>query len=107
MKKQYIILGLLVIGVIFTACGDSRGNSNKKEAVIGVFMEDKNKTIEKIEVDVNCVIPAMIDNYIELINGDNIVKKEANTTISIYHDENSNKRICLDYGEAYIEREEN
>ena len=104
MRKQYIILGLLAVGVIFTACGDSRGNSNENEAVIGVVIED-NKTTEKIEIDVNCVTPAMMDNYIELIKGDSIVKKEENTTISIYHDENSNKRVCLDYGEAYIERE--
>lgn len=105
MKRVYL---MIVVAISFTACGgSSRDNGNNKhEVVLEVFSEDNNKTIEKIAIDINCVIPATIDNYIELVKGDSIVKKEENTTVSIYHDENSNKRVCLDYGEAYIKREE-
>ena len=78
------------------------GDSNFSKEFNITVIDDS--TLEKIAIDVNCTTPATISDYIELLKDDTIVKSENNTTVSIYHDENSNKKVCLDYGEAHIER---
>jgi len=108
MRKIYRILGFIAIGVIFMACD---GNAKNENTNIVAGINNTNETaviddsaLEKIAIDVKCTTPATISDYIELLKDDTIVKSEDNTTVSIYHNENSNKKVCLDYGEAYIER---
>ena len=103
MKRVYL---MIVVAISFTACGGSSSNTNES-IVLGVIAEDNNNSYsEKIEIDVECAIPESIDSYIELQKGDKIIKEETNSTIGVYHDENSMKRVCLDSGVAYIERVE-
>ena len=45
-----------------------------------------------------------ISNYISVYKGDIIRKKDKNTTISLYHGINDTKKICLEFGTAYILR---
>ena len=79
------------------------GDSNFSKEFNITVIDDS--TLEKIAIDVKCTTPPTIDEYTELLKGDAIVKSEDNTTVSIYHDENRKKKVCLDYGEAYIERD--
>jgi hypothetical protein len=94
---------LLNTGTYSIRINTDDGDSNFSKEFNITVIDDS--TLEKIAIDVNCTTPATIDEYIELLKDDTIVKSEDNTTVSIYHDENSNKKVCLDYGEAYIERE--
>ena len=89
--KNIIALSLLgTLVVLFTACGG------------GSDAHFRNANI--IPIDVNCTTPATISTYITLQSDDVIVKEENNTTISIYHDINLNKKVCLVSGKAYIIR---
>ena len=98
MKKVYLIGVAVALG--FTACGGSHNRTIEENSTIV-----DQAYIEEIDININCTAPATIDNYIELQKGDKIIKGEENSTISIYHDENSLKKICLEKGIAYIERE--
>ena len=94
---------LLNAGIYSIKVNTDDGDSNFSKEFNITVIDDS--TLEKIAIDVKCTTPATVDEYIELLKGDTIVKSENNTTVSIYHDENSNKKVCLDYGEAYIERD--
>jgi hypothetical protein len=93
---------LLNAGTYSIKVNTDDGHSNFSKEFNITVIDDS--TLEKIAIDVKCTTPATISGYIELLKDDTIVKSEDNTTVSIYHDENSNKKVCLDYGEAYIER---
>ena len=110
MKKIYLTTLSAILTISFTACGSSSSTPTEvatptptPTATPPVVVEAH---MEKINIDINCTIPATIDSYIELQKGDKIVKNEHNSTISIYHDENSNKRACLERGVVHIDREE-
>jgi len=57
-----------------------------------------------ISIDVVCNDTDSIDGYITLQTGDIIIKNEENTEITIYHDEDNQKVVCLDSGSASINR---
>ena len=89
---RYILFSLLSIFIIigFSACGGSDSNFEGSEGT---------------SIDVVCVdspSSSDIDTYIALSSGDSIVKSTDGTTVSIYHDENGNKKVCLVSGSAYI-----
>ena len=86
---------IFVIGVIgFNACGGS--NSTKENSDRNLF--------EKIDLNVDCTNPDIVESYISLNSGDQIVKEKEGTKISIFHNENDVKKVCLDRGKAYINR---
>ena len=94
---------ILDAGIYTIRVNTNDGHSDFSKEFNITILDDS--TLKKIEIDVKCTTPATITDYITLVKGDSIIKSEDNTTVSIYHDEKSNKRVCLDYGEAYIERE--
>lgn len=83
------------ITISFTACGGSGGNS--AEGFDG-------NSFEKINISKSCTTPDTIADYITLKSADQIVKDEEGTKVSILHDENSVKKICLNNGKAHIVR---
>jgi hypothetical protein len=90
-KTKIATLSLLtLLSLSFTACGGGSDDASFANS----------ETL--IDVDVNCTTPATISTYITVNSGDVIVKKEDNTTISIYHDVNGTKKVCLESGSAYI-----
>ena len=108
MKKTYlsIIVASAVVTISFTACGSSNSVQTVATPTATSTPSPVEAVVEKIDINVNCTTPPSINSYIELKKGDKIIKDEQNSTISIYHDENSQKRACLDRGIAHIEREE-
>ena len=78
----------------FMACG---GGSNTVEGFSG-------NSYEEINIEKSCTIPDKVDEYIMLKSGDQIVKDDEGTKISILHDENNIKKICLNSGTAHINR---
>ena len=89
-------LSLLTIATFsFTACGGGNDDASFKNS----------ETM--IPIDMNCTVsPTQTDiaNYITVNSGDVIVKDDDNTTISIYHDVNNTKKVCLVSGLAHIIR---
>ena len=97
MKRKYIIQGTLTLLILasFTACGGGSDDASFKNS----------ETM--IDIDTNCTVSPTqtdIDTYIPVYSGDVIVKDDDNTTISIYHDINNTKKVCLVSGLAHIIR---
>lgn len=94
MRNKYILQIALVslLAISFTACGGGGDDASFKNS----------ETM--IPVDVLCVTPADISSYIPLQSGDVIAKEDDNTSVSIYHDVNGTKKICLESGTAHIIR---
>lgn len=97
MKNNKQIVKILIIiftSISFIACG---GGSNTVEGFSG-------NSFEKIGISKLCTSPDRIEDYIVLKSGDQIVKDDEGTQISIFHDENSVKKVCLNSGTAHISR---
>jgi len=94
-KKNMIkvaMLSLLTLG--FSACdGGSDASFENSETIIPVTI-DCQTTPDSND----------IATYITLSSGD-VVVKEGNATVSIYHDINGTKKICLEDGNAHIIRQ--
>ena len=86
MKKYMIIVTAVFLTVWFTSCSDE-GNASFKNGTTVISL-----------VGIDCVTtPTTTDiaNYETLLSGDTIVKDDNNAIISIYHDVNGTKKICL------------
>jgi len=86
---------ITVVAISFMACGGSNNNQAKG------FDEN---SYEQINISKSCTTPDTIEDYITLKSGDRIVKDDEGTKVSILHDENSVKKICLNSGKAHIVR---
>ncbi len=86
------LLGAVIIG--FNACGSSIDCDTNVVAIAGTT----------VAIDVVCNDTDTIDGYIPLQSGDVIIKEEENTEITMYHDEDNQKVICINSGSAYIAR---
>lgn len=90
MRIKYII-SISVITLFFSACGGGGGSFSNAQ--------------EKVDINVTCVdnpSAANIDSYITIQSGDTLIKEEDNTSVSIYHDLNDIKKVCLVSGSAYL-----
>lgn len=96
MKRSYLAIILVVLGVGLGGCGNS--------SIDGFQELNTTEAVEKIGISITCTTPATLDDYIELKSGDKIVKDKEESSIKLYHDENNLKRVCLQSGEAHIER---
>ena len=88
---NFIIINITAVS--FIACG---GN-NTVEGFNG-------NSFEKINIDKACTSPDTVDTYITLKSGDQIVQDTNDANISILHDQNGLKKICLQSGTAHINR---
>jgi hypothetical protein len=96
MKRNYLLIVLLGMGLGLSGCGNN---------TIDGFKETNNSVaIEKIEIGIACTTPATLSNYIELKSADKIVKDEENSSVKLFHDENNLKSVCVVQGKAHIER---
>lgn len=86
---------IIFIAISFMACGGS--NNNNAEGFDG-------NSYEKIDISKSCTTPDTVKEYISLKSGDQIVKDDEGTNVSILHDENSVKKVCLNSGKAHIVR---
>jgi len=93
VKKIVTTIKMTIITIGFTACG----GGNNVEGFNG-------NSYEEINIDKVCATPDTVDEYITLKSGDQIVKDNEGTEISILHDENNVKKICLNSGTAHINR---
>ena len=95
MKKILTIMAVTFITIGFNACSGGGGNASFENG----------ETIIPITIACETTPTATdIDNYETLLSGDAIVKDDVNTTVSIYHDIDGNKKICLVSGTAHIVR---
>lgn len=94
VNKILTTIAMTMTTIGLTACG---GGTNEVEGFTG-------NSYEEINISKSCTSPDVVDEYISLESGDQIVKDSEGTEISILHDENSVKKICLNSGTAHIER---
>jgi hypothetical protein len=92
-QLQQMIVTVTTV-VLFTACG---GGSNTLEGFDG-------NSFEKIAISQTCTPSDAVDEYFTLNSGDRVMKESEGTEVSIFHDENSLKKICLNSGSAYVIR---
>ncbi len=90
--KTKIILSLLFVTTIFTACSDEEYSTLQPQII-----EIKIYCIEETTLEA-------IETYVTLQKDDIVVNDEKNTQVEIYHDENDNKKVCLINGSAHILR---
>ena len=93
---------MTLISISFIACGNSGSSSTTESNNTTEPMEED--LFEKINIDVNCTSPDTVTDYITLKSGDQIIKDDEGTKVSILNDENSVKKICLNSGKAHIVR---
>jgi hypothetical protein len=92
MKITTHLLIATLTAISFTACGN--------DSIEGF----NGNSYEEIAIDINCSTLDTIDKYIILKSGDQIIKDEEDSNITIFHDENGVKSICLQSGKAHINR---
>ena len=96
--KHYMILTLAsTVVILLSACGGGGGDSATFE----------NSEII-IDINTSCVADADatdIAGYISLQSGDVIIQDSNNANISIYHDANGTKKVCLNVPSAHIVRQ--
>jgi len=127
MKRIYLGSMLLAIGIGFSACGGGGGGtpaqSNTEEpsqssTVPSTQSESNNSTstpssppstavVDKITIEARCTNPATISEYFELQSADKISKESQESVVKLYHDENNLKYICVESGQAFVERRVN
>lgn len=94
LKKLQISLGIITLSVLFIGCGGGGDSSFSNSETI-------------IDISIACVVSpttANINSYVTLNSGDVIVKDTSNAAVSIYHDINGTKKVCLDTPSAHIIR---
>ncbi len=95
MKIRELLIGT-VITLSFSAC-TNRDNTN-----------DDNTTVKtSIPIIVACITNATatdIDNYQDILAGDEIIKDEPDTIVNIVVGSNGDQKICLQSGAAHILR---
>lgn len=93
--KRLTVASLTLLGaVLFTACGNDDAFFKNSET--------------SIPISIACITTPTandIANYITLNSGDVIVKESADAEISIYHDSDGVKKVCLVTPSARIIRE--
>lgn len=93
--KRLAIASLTLLGgVLFTACGNDDASFKNSET--------------SIPIDIACVTTPTstdISNYITLNSGDVVVKESDAAEISIYHDSDGVKKVCLVTPSASILRQ--
>lgn len=97
LKNKILLITLgSILSISFTACGGGGGSDSS-------FSNSE----ELIPISIPCeVTPSNTDisNYITLNSGDVIVKDTDTAEISIYHDINGTKKVCLVTPSAHIIR---
>jgi hypothetical protein len=131
MKRRYIIMMVMSIGLGLSGCGGGNGGgttatqeeTNSTIATTPDTPKESNNTtpntpeetntstspstvLNKINIEVQCTIPPNISEYLELQSGDKIVKEGQESRVKVYHDENNLKYICLESGQAFVQRSE-
>jgi len=61
-------------------------------------------TTQVLAINAHCNINNDMSQYTPLQSGDIITKEEDNTLISIFHDQDNNKVVCIESGKASIIR---
>lgn len=94
--KQYFKLTAIAVSIalFLSACGGEDASFKEESTTISL-------------VGIDCVTTPTatdIDGYETLESGDTIIKDDDNTTISIYHDVDGVKKVCLVSGSAHILR---
>lgn len=82
---KYLSICLVVLG--FASCGGGGGGGSSSD--------------EGTEI-VSCSVSENIEDYTSLQSDDVIVKDSDDTVISIFHDSDENKKVCVVSGSAYI-----
>ena len=86
MKNIILLFTIPLIALLFSACGGSGD---------GQFDTGE----QKIDV------PVCVDSNLTIVQNDLLVKDDANTTVTISHDVNGTKTVCVLTGSAHIIRE--
>ncbi len=99
MKTTYLLITLLGILIAMSGCGNTVNGFNKSNTTVPT-----EENSEKIQIETKCTTPLVLSTYVELQSGDTLINDEENTSVTLYHDENNEKLVCLNSGKAHIKR---
>lgn len=88
MKKIYLAISTTVVALLLSACGGGGGSASFSDAQTLITIVDCNtSTFTPIQTD------------------DVLVKDTEITKVTIVHDSNNTKKVCVDLGSAHLVRE--
>ncbi len=92
--------------ISFVACGGTNNTATTSATATptdttAVVNQD---SFEKIDIDANCTSPDTLTDYISLKSGDQIIQDETDSNVTILHDQEDVKKVCLQSGKAHIKR---
>ena len=100
--KSITLFIVTLTAISLTACGNG---GNSAENLDGNSAEGfDGNSFEKIDINVNCTSPNTVKDYLALKSGDQILNDESDSNISILHDQNGVKKVCLNSGKAHVVR---
>lgn len=100
MKKTYLLITLLSVLIAMSGCGNNINGFKESNSTTAPTDE----STEKIQIEAKCTTLPLLIEYVELQSGDTIIRDEDPSSITLYHDENNKKLVCLNSGKAHIER---
>ena len=95
MKKIILIITLTILSIGFSACGGGDSSSGGTPIT---------PATEIIPITVTCTTPATLETYMTLQSSDTIVKESVDAVVTIYHDADGIKKVCLESGSAHVVR---
>jgi hypothetical protein len=96
-RRLYKYLLIPTIALIFSACGGGGGGSSTDPD------NPDNPDTPTLTQIVNCSSSTNIADYTSLSSEDTIVKDTADTVVTIYHDSEGNKLVCVEAGSASVQ----
>lgn len=103
MKTTHLLL-ITLTTISFVACGSTNNTTTATPTPTSTPAVVNQDSFEKINIDVNCTSPDTITNYISLKSGDQIIQDETDSNVTILHDQEDVKKVCLESGKAHIKR---
>ena len=106
IKLKELLLTTIII-FLFSACGggsDTEDTESMGSSGNTISSKSSDSVDANIKITVACTTPATIPTYYLLQSNDVIVKGSDDTEISLYHDSNNERRVCLVKGSASVIR---
>ncbi len=99
-KRIYKYLLIPTLALIFSACGGGGGSSSTDPDNPDNPDNPDTPTLTQI---VSCDSSTNIADYTSLNSEDTIVKDTPDTVVTIYHDSDGNKKVCVEAGSAAVQ----
>jgi len=90
MNKIYLIISTTLLALLLSACGGGGGGGD-------ATFDSGNTKVP--------IVDCSTSTYTDIVVGDLLVKEDDSTTVTIVHNTNGTKRICVVSGSAHLLRD--